>query len=119
MTPYYRVYSNESTAAEHVETLEQAQARAEELAAKHPGRAFEILRCVGIAQTSRVSTFWMDGEGPSQHCQSDYSPRYRTLEVGEMVKSGDEWEANEPGVWEPREYRGEQAPYMQPTRRPL
>ena len=84
MKPYYRVYSNESTAAEHADTLQAAQARAEELAAKHPGRCFEILRCVGYASTSKASTFWVDGEGPPE------KPRWRPLEEGEQITDGDE-----------------------------
>jgi len=113
MTSYYRVYSNESTAAEHVETLDQAQARAEELAAKHPGRAFEILRCVGISQTSNASTFWMDGEEPPEEL------RYRTLDVGEPVRLGDEWLNR--GKWVPRTvmFGNPLLPHHAPHRRPL
>ena len=85
MNPYYRVYSTESSAAEHALTMEDAQARAEELAAKHPGRCFEILRCVGYASTSKASTFWMDGEGPPE------KPRYRAMERGEIFQDGDEY----------------------------
>jgi len=88
MKPYYRVYSNESTAAEHVGTLEDAEARAKELAAKHPGRAFEILKCIATTQivNPTPSTFWMDGEEPPE------KPRYRMLEEGEIITCDDEFE---------------------------
>lgn len=79
MKPYYRVEN------ERFDTLTDAQQRAEDLAAKFPGRSFEILRCVGYASTSKVSTFWMDGEGPPE------KPRYRMLEMGEMIQDGDEF----------------------------
>lgn len=114
MNPYYRVYSNESIAAEHALTLEDAQARAEELAAKHPGCCFEILRCVGYASTSKVSTFWMDGEDPPE------KPRYRMLDEGETVEGGDEFEHPE-GVWKPHGF-AIGFPYgkgIKKTRRPL
>ena len=88
MKPYYRVYSNESNAAEQVETLADAKARAEELAAKHPGRAFEILKCVGISQTSKASTFWMDGEEPTSAAPEK---KYRMLKRGEIIHSEDEY----------------------------
>ena len=113
MKPYYRVYSNESTAAEHADTLQAAQARAEELAAKHPGRCFEILRCVGYASTSKASTFWMNGEGPPE------KPRYRMVDKGEVIESGDEYDDD--GIWRPRALTiGEKVNSdHRPTRRPL
>lgn len=87
MTPHYYVYclTAGNPTVRHA-TLAEAQAEAERLAEKHPGRAFEILRCVGIAQTSKASTFWMDGEGPPE------KPRYRELEEGEILQQGDEYE---------------------------
>lgn len=54
------------------------------MAESEPGQAFEILRCIGIAQTSKASTFWMDGEEPE-------TPRYREIEEGEMFQEGDEY----------------------------
>lgn len=62
MTPYYYVrrINGHEPAVRH-DTLEKAQAEAERLATKHAGAAFEILMCLGIAQTAQVKTFWMDG----------------------------------------------------------
>ena len=86
MKPYYYVYAlNYGGATVRHATIAEAQAEAERLAAKHPGRAFEILRCVGIAQTSKASTFWMDGEGPPE------KPRYRMLQPGDTPQLGDEF----------------------------
>ena len=115
MKPYYRVYSDESIAAEHVETLDDAQVRAEFLAAKHPGRSFEILKCVGYASTSKASTFWMDGEEPQE------KPRYRMLEKGEIVEDGDEFNFQHSGEWRPHNlWIGKAiASDNYPTRRPL
>lgn len=83
MKPYY--YAAENIGLRKWDTLEEAQSEAERHAAKHPGRAFEILRCVGIAQCSQASTFWMNGEGPPE------KPRYRELEEGETFQAGDEY----------------------------
>ena len=95
MKPYYYVYAFHygGPTVRHA-AIAEAQAEAERLAAKHPGRAFEILRCVGIALTRKASTFWMDGEQPPE------KPRYRMLDVGETVQLGDEWLNG--GKWVPR-----------------
>lgn len=114
MKPYY--YAAENIGLRKWDTLEEAQSEAERHAAKHPGRAFEILRCVGIAQCSQASTFWMDGEGPPK------KPRYRELEEGETFQAGDEYMID--NVWTPVPYwsfgatynRGE---FPSPHRRPL
>lgn len=117
MTPHYYVYAlNHGAPAVRHATLAEAQAEAERLAEKHPGRAFEILRCVGIAQTIKASTFWMDGEGPPE------KPRYRELEEGEAFQGGDEYLIDE--VWTPVPYWSFGATYNRlefpsPHRRPL
>ncbi len=94
MNPYFRVYSNESASAEHALTLKDAQARAEELAAQHPGRCFEILRCVGYASTSKVSTFWMDGGKPEpeyRYFKATYGC-WRVSKDGDVkIANGGEW----------------------------
>ncbi len=66
MQPYYYVYriGGEIPKVKHA-TQGEAQKEAERLAAQHPGRAFEILQCIGVSQTSKVSTFWADGFGPA------------------------------------------------------
>lgn len=65
MQPYYYVYKigGEIPKVKHA-TQGEAQKEAERLAAQHPGRVFEILQCIGVSQTSKVSTFWADGFGP-------------------------------------------------------
>ena len=119
MKPYYRVYSNESNAAEQVETLADAKARAEELAAKHPGRAFEILKCVGVSQTSQANTFWMDGEELPEEGITE--ARYRMLEIGEIIEDGDEFDCVGDGNWQPfiLLVGSKLATIGQPARRPL
>lgn len=66
MQPYYYVYKigGEIPKVKHA-TQGEAQEEAERLAAQHPGRVFEILQCIGVSQTSKVSTFWADGFGPA------------------------------------------------------
>lgn len=73
MKPHFYVYClmSEKPTVRHA-TLAEAQAEAERLSAKKPGRAFEILRCVGIAQCPKASTFWMDGEGPPREPEWRY-----------------------------------------------
>ena len=113
MKPYYFVRRAESPDPKH-ETLEAAQAKAERMAEGEPGQAFEILRCVGCASTSKASTVWMDGEEPPEQ------KRYRDLVEGDVFQEGDEWK--EPfGKWKPRKYGfGEPLlPSHYPHRRPL
>ena len=96
MKPYYYTFNrhNGIPTVKH-DSLEIAQGEAERLAAKQPGQAFEILRCVGISQTSKASTFWMDGEEPPGEDITE--SRYRMLEFGEVFQSGDEYEVH--GEW--------------------
>ena len=112
MTPYYYVRRQDSPDPLH-ETLESAQATAEKMAESEPGQVFEILRCVGIASTSKASTFWMDGEEPPE------KPRYRMLEIGEVILSGDQRE--DEGAWLPRIFTigDKMTSDHKPTRRPL
>lgn len=87
MKPYYYIYRTDESRGPKVKhaTLEEAQSESERLANKHPGSAFEILRCVGITQCAQANTFWLDGEEPPEQ------PRYRMLEEGEIVRDGDEF----------------------------
>ena len=112
MKPYYKVVASDSF--RKFDTIEEAQSVAEGQAADHPGRAFEILRCVGIAQTSKASTFWMDGEEPPE------KPRWRMLEVGESIQDGDEWKSQS-GKWLARigGFGVTFSSYHAPHRRPL
>ena len=114
MKSYFYVYKHgdQGPRVRHAD-LATAQDEAERLAAKLPGHPFEILRCVGVASTSKASTFWMDGEGPPE------KPRYRMLDVGEYCQEGDEAQLDPLGGWTPRQYRGKQLEGMNPTRRPL
>ena len=71
MKPYYYVYrrGHGPPRVKH-DTLESARSEAERLASSHPGEAFEILKCVAVSSASEISTFWMDGEGPSTVAKS-------------------------------------------------
>lgn len=65
MKPYYYVYRVGYDAPRYKHTtLQSAQTEAERLSSKHPGNAFEILKCIGISSVPapKASTFWMDGE---------------------------------------------------------
>ena len=67
MKPHYYVYClmADKPTLRHA-TLAEAQEEAERLAAREPSRAFEILKCIGISQTSKANTFWIDGEQPPE-----------------------------------------------------
>ena len=71
MKPYYYVYrrGHGPPKIKH-DTLESARSEAERLASSHPGEALEILKCVAVSSASEISTFWMDGEGPSTVAKS-------------------------------------------------
>ena len=67
MKPYFYVYRpglNATGPTLKHETLRSAAAEAYRLAGKHPGKPFEILKCVGVSQVPIDCTFWMDGEEP-------------------------------------------------------
>ena len=99
MKPYYRVCCNEACAKEHFATPDGARAKAEMLAGQHQ-RAFEILKCIGISQTSQANTFWMDGEKPPEEGFTE--ARYRMLKDGEGIEADDEFQ--HPDGW--RKYKG-------------
>ena len=69
MKKYYYVYrvGNQVPTVKHA-TLEQAEAEATRLATQHPGSDFELLECLGIVQTVKPQTFWMDGVIPPHIC---------------------------------------------------
>ena len=83
MKPYYYTFNrhNGIPTVKH-DSLEIAQGEAERLAAKQPGQAFEILRCVGISQTSQASTFWMDGADPQPSARESASDTLPPLPDG-------------------------------------
>jgi hypothetical protein len=94
MNPYYYVYNQQGGAPRvRHDTAQKAMNEAERLAAKQPGQAFEVLKCVAISQTQKASTFWMDGEEPAKE------PEWRLLYQGEIIEDGDEIESN--GSWRP------------------
>ena len=66
MKPHYYVYNSTDMGLPKVQhgSLASAREEAERLAGLCPGKAFEILKCVGFAQTAKANTFWMDGEEP-------------------------------------------------------
>lgn len=65
MKPYYYVFkSSGHPPSKRHESLELARLESLRLAALHPGQSFEILMCIGITQTTKPSTFWMDGLEP-------------------------------------------------------
>ena len=119
MKPYYYVYrvGNGNSNVKH-STIESAQKEAERICNQHPGSVFEILKCLAIVRCTQASTFWMDGENWGDGEEQPEKSRYRMLEIGEFVESGDQWE-KEPGQWIDRNYIGRQSIGMQPTRRPL
>ena len=65
MKPHYYVFQKFDKMPKY-ETLAEAAAEAEQLAAKNPNTTFEILQCLGASSVPKVSTFWMDGAEPEQ-----------------------------------------------------
>lgn len=66
MKPYYYVFeSSGHTPSKRHETIAFALLESERLAFLHPGKHFEILKCVGITSTPspKSSTFWLDDAG--------------------------------------------------------
>lgn len=61
MKPYYYVHRTDGHKAtvKH-NTLESAHRESLRLSEQHKGDTFEILMCIGITQTTKPSTFWMD-----------------------------------------------------------
>ena len=143
MKPYFYTFNRHHgiPTVKH-DSLEIAQGEAERLAAKQPGQTFEILRCVGIAQTSKASTFWMDGEEPPEMPSNmpagttayfhygigqtafyvaPEQPKYRMLELGEIIEEGDEFDCVGDGNWQPFVLLvgSKLATHGQPARRPL
>lgn len=43
------------------DTLDAAAKEADRLAAKHPGKEFEILQCIGVTKAITTQTTWADG----------------------------------------------------------
>ena len=65
MKPHYYVLNKTHGAPKFQhETLAEATAEAERLAAKNPGTSFEILQCLGVSSVPKATTVWMDGAGP-------------------------------------------------------
>ena len=62
MKPYYYVQRTDGhkSTVKH-DTLESAHKESLRLSEQHKGCAFEILLCLGITQTTKPTTFWMDG----------------------------------------------------------
>jgi len=88
MNPYYYVYNQQGGAPRgRHDTAQKAINEAERLAAKQPGQAFEVLKCVAISQTQKASTFWMDGEARP----IEEKAKWRTLASWETIEEGDEF----------------------------
>lgn len=102
MKPYYYVYNhgNKAPRIRHA-TLKEAQEEAERLAVKHPGLCFEILQCVGFSSTSKASTFWADGCGPSEQTIQETDDEWYYLKAGDEIMPGDEYENDGSGKWFP------------------
>lgn len=66
MKPYYYVLDGNSF-SNKLETIEEAEELALEIADSNPGKTVEILQCVGITSSPKASTFWMDGIIPPNH----------------------------------------------------
>ena len=62
MKPYYYVnrVNGHGPTVKHP-TAESAHIESLRLSEKHKGEVFEILVCIGITQTVRPTTFWVDG----------------------------------------------------------
>jgi hypothetical protein len=62
MKPYYYVnrVNGHGPTVKHP-TLESVHKESLRLSEQHKGEVFEILMCIGITQTVRPATFWMDG----------------------------------------------------------
>jgi hypothetical protein len=62
MKPYYYVFktSGQPPNKRH-KTIKSARLESLRRASLHPGQSFEILMCLGITQTSKASTFWING----------------------------------------------------------
>lgn len=65
MKPYYYIYrvGGSHPKVRHA-TLKQAALESERLAGQHPGEMFEILKCLGVTQSTTPKTFWNDGVIP-------------------------------------------------------
>lgn len=65
MKPHYYVnrVNGEKYTFKHA-TVYEAQQESIRLASQYPGKAFEILMCIGITQIPKANTFWMDGIEP-------------------------------------------------------
>lgn len=75
-----------------LKTLKEATELSEEMANKWKDCSYEILKCIGISSSPKVSTFWMDGENIQENS-------YRDLEHGEYIDPlTDEYETFG-GVW--------------------
>ena len=65
MKPYYYIFkSSGHPPSKRHESLHSAHVEALRLAALPPESSFEIHMCIGITQTTKASTFWMDGMNP-------------------------------------------------------
>lgn len=67
MKPYYYIYRVGYTIPSvKIYSLTDAVKEAERLSGQHKGDTFEIVLCVGITQTTKPTTFFMDGVHISQ-----------------------------------------------------
>ena len=85
MQSYYYVYNpNRQPPNNRHKTFEEAKIEAERLSLKH-GCEIQILKCVAMSNVSAVSTILTEDE------ESKREPQYRMLEVGDQIKTGDEY----------------------------
>jgi hypothetical protein len=69
MKPYYYVCRvNYGRISIKHATLEGAEKESLRLAGQHPRETFELLKCMGVTQTTAPKTFWMDGVVPPHVC---------------------------------------------------
>ena len=112
MKPHYYVFQKFDKMPKY-ETLAEAAAEAEQLAAKNPNTTFEILQCLGASSVPKASTFWMDGVDPeSEHINALDAEIQRTWEkyqgffrLYESLKPEDRngsFEAAEANYWKGR-----------------
>ena len=63
MKPHYYVFTKFEKMPGR-ETLAEATAEAEQLAAQNPGTSFEILQCLGVSSVPKASTVWINAAEP-------------------------------------------------------
>ena len=114
MKPHYYVANLETfPLGNKHKTLAGATLVAEQLAAKNPGTAFEILQCLGLSSAPKASTVWMGGVDPKsesinaldaeiQRTWEKYQGFFRLYENLKLEERNGSFEAAEANYWKGR-----------------